>query len=72
MKLEDIQLQDFGRVEEVSITKDDTLMLRVSTGVYDCFWFGLAYQLAISSSKGCELSRLFREVCASHRSVQEM
>lgn len=28
LKLEDIQLQDFGRVGEVTITKDDTLMLK--------------------------------------------
>lgn len=28
VKLEDIQLSDFGEVEEVSITKDDTLLLR--------------------------------------------
>lgn len=27
-KLEDIQIQDFGEVGEVSITKDDTLFLR--------------------------------------------
>jgi cellulose synthase/poly-beta-1,6-N-acetylglucosamine synthase-like glycosyltransferase len=27
-KLEDIQIQDFGEVSEVSITKDDTLFLR--------------------------------------------
>lgn len=29
-KIEDVQLQDFGRFEEVSITKDDTLMIKVS------------------------------------------
>jgi len=28
VKLEDVQLQDFGEVEEVSVTKDDTLLLR--------------------------------------------
>jgi chaperonin GroEL len=30
IKLEDIQLQDFGRIGEVTITKDDTLMLKGS------------------------------------------
>lgn len=30
VKLEDIQLQDFGEVEEATVTKDDTLLLRVS------------------------------------------
>ena len=28
VKLEDIQLQDFGKVGEVVITKDDTLLLK--------------------------------------------
>ncbi|VDO95617.1 unnamed protein product [Soboliphyme baturini] len=28
LKLEDVQLQDLGEVEEVTVTKDDTLMLR--------------------------------------------
>lgn len=28
VKLEDVQLQDFGEAEEVTITKDDTLILR--------------------------------------------
>ena len=28
VKIEDIQLSDFGEAEEVSITKDDTLILR--------------------------------------------
>uniref|UniRef100_A0A0M3HID7 60 kDa chaperonin n=1 Tax=Ascaris lumbricoides TaxID=6252 RepID=A0A0M3HID7_ASCLU len=28
VKLEDVQIQDFGEAEEVSITKDDTLILR--------------------------------------------
>ena len=30
-KLEDIQVQDFGQVGEVVITKDDTLFMKVST-----------------------------------------
>ena len=30
-KLEDIQVQDFGQVGEVIITKDDTLFMKVST-----------------------------------------
>ena len=29
LKLEDVQLHDFGEAEEVTITKDDTLILRV-------------------------------------------
>lgn len=28
-KLEDIQMQDFGQVGEVSVTKDDSLLMRV-------------------------------------------
>merc|ERR1719204_575626 len=28
VKLEDVQIQDFGRVGEVSISKDDTMMLK--------------------------------------------
>lgn len=28
VKIEEIQLHDFGEVEEVNVTKDDTLMLR--------------------------------------------
>jgi chaperonin GroEL len=28
LKLEDIQLQDFGKVGEVVITKDDTMLLK--------------------------------------------
>lgn len=28
-KIEDIQIQDFGQVGEVSITKDDTLFMKV-------------------------------------------
>ena len=28
-KLEDIQMQDFGQVGEVTVTKDDTLMMKV-------------------------------------------
>jgi chaperonin GroEL len=27
LKLEDVQMQDFGKVGEVTITKDDTMML---------------------------------------------
>jgi len=29
-KLEDIQMQDFGQVGEVTVTKDDTLLMKVS------------------------------------------
>lgn len=28
-KLEDVQIQDLGRVGEVTITKDDTLLIKV-------------------------------------------
>merc|ERR1719435_109413 len=35
LKLEDVQLQDFGKVGEVVITKDDTLMLRGKGGEAD-------------------------------------
>lgn len=28
-KIEDVQIQDLGRVGEVTITKDDTLMMKV-------------------------------------------
>merc|ERR1719410_7455 len=35
LKLEDVQLQDFGKVGEVIITKDDTLMLRGKGGEAD-------------------------------------
>lgn len=28
VKIEDVQLSDFGQVGEISITKDDTLMLK--------------------------------------------
>lgn len=28
-KLEDVQMQDFGNVGEVNITKDDTLLMKV-------------------------------------------
>lgn len=40
VKLEDVQIQDFGEAEEVSITKDDTLILRGKVCVnnaYDLF-----------------------------------
>ena len=30
-KLEDIQMHDFGGIGEVTVTKDDTLMIRVKT-----------------------------------------
>lgn len=33
-KIEDIQLSDFGQVGEVTITKDDTLLLKVCTHLY--------------------------------------
>lgn len=29
-KLEDVQMNDFGSVKEVTVTKDDTLMMKVS------------------------------------------
>ena len=29
-KLEDVQIQDFGQMGEISITKDETLMMKVS------------------------------------------
>lgn len=28
-KLEDVQMNDFGTVKEVTVTKDDTLMMKV-------------------------------------------
>lgn len=31
-KLEDIQMNDFGGIGEVTITKDDTLMMKVGVG----------------------------------------
>lgn len=36
VKLEDIQVQDFGEAEEISITKDDTLILRGKVSIL-CF-----------------------------------
>merc|ERR1719443_2541295 len=35
LKLEDIQMQDFGQIGEVTITKDDTLLLRGKGNVVD-------------------------------------
>lgn len=29
-KLEDVQMNDFGTVKEVTVTKDDTLMMKAS------------------------------------------
>lgn len=36
-KLEDIQMHDFGGVGEVTVTKDDTLMMKVSSLIDQLF-----------------------------------
>jgi len=36
-KLEDVQLSDFGRVAEITITKDDTLLMKVSQQTFNKF-----------------------------------
>lgn len=36
-KLEDVQMNDFGTVKEVTVTKDDTLMMKVSLSSFSLF-----------------------------------
>jgi len=37
-KLEDIQMHDFGGIGEVTITKDDTMLMKVGTpSIHTCF-----------------------------------
>ena len=38
-KLEDVQMNDFGTVKEVTVTKDDTLMMKVSNCLLALFLF---------------------------------
>lgn len=37
-KMEDIQMQDFGGIGEVAVTKDDTLMMKVCLSAVDLLW----------------------------------
>ena len=38
-QLEDVQLQDLGQVGEVTVTKDDTLMMKVLSSLIICSIF---------------------------------
>ena len=47
-KLEDIQMHDFGGIGEVTVTKDDTLMIRVNK------WIQFSSFLKAFSEKSCQ------------------
>jgi len=44
-KLEDVQAQDLGRVAEVSISKEDCLLMKVSRSLVYVYW--ILYQICL-------------------------